>query len=78
MALFLEDGMFLERTAYVCKDVSQRIKRDLFCAGLITNETKSIWEAKQCIQWFGIVWDSARGTLRISDNRIDNIKKTIA
>ena len=78
MALFLDDGMFLEKTEYDCKEVSQRVQRDLHSAGLVANETKSIWEPQQRIQWLGIVWDSTHGTLRISNQRIDNINNAIA
>ena len=78
MALFLDDGMFLEKTEYDCKEVSQRVQRDLHSAGLVANKTKSIWEPQQSIPWLGIVWDSTHGTLRISDQRIDNINNAIA
>lgn len=78
MALFLDDGIILEENECTCKSVSDKIKGDLTRAGLVTNETKSIWDPQQCMQWLGLVWDSGEGTLRISEQRINNIKSAMS
>lgn len=77
IALFLDDGLIIEYDHNSCKKVSERVRADLKNAGFITNDQKSIWEPCQSIQWLGIIWDSLRGSLSISDRRIYDIMKNI-
>ena len=60
-----------------CSSVSKAVKTDLGEAGFITNEGKSIWEPCQRIDWLGLAWDSARGTIEIVDRRCAKILRTI-
>ena len=43
----------------------------------ITNNEKSIWQPCQRIDWLGLTWDSARGTIEIVDKRGAKILGTI-
>ena len=65
IAIFLDDGWAIERDRQVCSSVSKAVKTDVGEAGFITNDEKSIWEPCQRIDWLGLTWDSARGTIEI-------------
>ena len=60
-----------------CSSVSKAVKTDLSEAGFITNDEKSIWEPCQRIDWLGLTWDSAWGTIEIVDRRCAKILGTI-
>ena len=53
------------------------MKADLDKAGFVSNDEKSVWEPCQRLDWLGITWDSARGTIEIVERRIDKITSTI-
>ena len=61
----------------MCNSVSKAVKTDLGEAGFITNDEKSIWEPCQRIDWLGLTWDSALGTIKIVDRRCAKILATI-
>ena len=65
IAIFLDDGWAIERDHQVCSSVAKAVKTDLGQAGFITNDEKTIWEPCQQIDWLGLIWDSARGTVEI-------------
>jgi len=46
----------------MCCTIAKAVKADLGEAGFVTNDEKSVWET-----WWGITWDSARGTIEIVD-----------
>ena len=51
-----------------------------FCESRISsiiNDEKSVWEPTQNLNWLGIAWNSALGTLEIIDRRITKILNTI-
>ena len=56
---------------------SDAVKTDLSKAGFVTNEDKSVWLPCQRLDWLGITWDSARGTIEIVDRRVAKITSTI-
>ena len=74
---FLDDGWAIERDRQVCSSVSKAVKADLSEAGFITNDEKSTWEPCQRIDWLGLTWDSALGTIEIVDRRCAKILATI-
>ena len=41
--------------------------------GFVVNEDKSVWEPTQVLDWLGITWNSALGTLKIVERRIVKI-----
>ena len=46
-------------------------------AGFVINREKSVWEPTQLLDWLGITWNSALGTLKIVERRIVKIINTI-
>ena len=70
IAIFLDDGWAIERDREVCSSISKAVKADLGEVGFITNDEKSIWEPCQRIDWLGLTWDSALGTIEIVDSVI--------
>ncbi|CAH3199212.1 unnamed protein product, partial [Porites evermanni] len=63
----VESGRVVETNCYVPPRV----------AGFVTNEDKSMWIPRQKLDWLGITWDSARGTIEIVDRRVAKITCTI-
>ena len=61
----------------MCSIVADAVRTDLFKAGFVTNEDKSVWIPCQRLDWLGITWDSARGTIEIVDRRVAKITSTI-
>ena len=57
--------------------LSQTVRTDLREAGLITSEDKCMWQPCQELICLGLVWNSVRGTIAITQRRIDNITHTI-
>ena len=77
VAIFLDDGWGIEKDRQVCSAVAEAVKADLDKAGFVSNDEKSVWEPCQRLDWLGITWDSARGTIEIVERRIDKITSTI-
>ena len=61
----------------MCGVVANAVRADLFKAGFVTNEDKSVWIPCQRLDWFGITWHSALGTIAIVDRRVLKITNTI-
>ena len=61
----------------MCGVVANAVRADLSRAGFLTNEDKSVWTPCQRLDWLGITWDSARGTIGIGDRRVVKITNTI-
>ena len=77
LAVFLDDGWGIEKDSQVCGVVANAVRADLFKAGFVTNEDTSVWIPCQRLDWLGITWDSARGTIEIVDGRAVKIMNTI-
>ena len=77
LAVFLDDGWGIEKNSQMCGVVANAVRADLFKAGFVTNEDKSVWIPCQRLDWLGITWDSARGTIEIVDRRVVKIMNTI-
>ena len=76
VAIFLDDGWGIEKDRQVCSTVAEAVKADLDKAGFVSNDEKSVWEPSQRLDWLGITWDCARGTIEIVERRIDKITST--
>ena len=61
----------------MCSIVADAVRTDLFKAGFVTNEDKSVWIPCQRLDWLGITWDSASGTIEIVDGRVAKITSII-
>ena len=58
----------------MCSIIANAVRTDLFKAGFVT---KSVWIPCQRLDWLGITWDSARGTIEIVDRRVAKMTSTI-
>ena len=61
----------------MCSIVADAVRAYLFKAGFVTNEDKSVWIPCQRLDWLGITWDSASGTIETVDRRVAKITSTI-
>ena len=77
IAIFLDDGWAIvqDRESYRIKALA--VRRDLYNAGFVVNEDKVVWEPTQVLDWLGITWNSALGTLKIVKRRIVKTINTI-
>jgi len=57
VAVFLDDGWGIEMDSQVCSIVADAVRTDVFEAGFVTNEDKSVWTPCQRLDWLGITWD---------------------
>ena len=65
VAVFLDDGWGIEKDSEVCSIVADAVRTDLSKAGFVT------WIPCQRLDWLGITWDSACGTIEIVDRRVE-------
>ena len=77
VAVFLDDGWGTEKDSQVCEVVTNAVRADFSKVGFVTNEDQSVWIPCQRLDWLGITWDSARGTIDIVDRRVVKIANTI-
>ena len=56
-----------------CLIKAQAVSGDLYNAGFVVNEDKSVWEPTQVLDWLSITRNSALGTLKIVERRIVKI-----
>ena len=77
IAIFVDDSWAIERDRQACSSIAKAVKSDLGEAGFITNDEKSIWEPNQRIDWLGLTWGSALGTIEIFNRRFAKIFTTI-
>ncbi len=86
IAVYLDDGFCVipatskdnETNLSIAKVVSQHVKADLVGAGFVYNLEKSHWNPTTKIEWLGMSWDSALGTLKVVQRRVDKIMSTIS
>ena len=77
IAVFLDDGWAIVEDKEGSLVKAQSVRRDLYSAGFVINEEKSVWEPSQVLDWLAITWNSLLGTLKIVDRRITNITNNI-
>ena len=77
MAIFLDDGWAIVQDKESCRIKARAVRADLCNAGFVVNEEKSVWEPTQVLDWQGITWNSALGTLKIVERRIVKIINSI-
>ena len=65
IAIFLDDGWAIVQDRESCRIKALAVRGDLYNAGFVVNEDKSVWEPTQVLDWLGITWNSALGTLKI-------------
>ena len=72
IVLFLDDGAGCEHTYDAACSVSASVRRDLISAGVVPNVEKSVWDPVQILEWIGLIWNFAEGSIAISHSRITN------
>ena len=77
IAIFLDDGWAIVQDRESCRIKALAVRGDLYNAGFVVNEDKSVWEPTQVLDWLGITWNSALGTLKIVERRIVKIINTM-
>ena len=77
IAIFLDDGWAIVQDSDSCRIKALAVRADLYNAGFVVNEDKSVWEPTQVLDWLGITWNSALSTLKIVERRIVKIINTI-
>ena len=76
--MYLDDGFATSEDFFVCQKMSSRVWSDLFKAGFIANDDKSIWEPKQLIKWLGFEWNLKNCTLEIPQKKFNTLKNCIS
>ena len=56
---------------------ARAVRADLCNVGFVVNKDKLVWEPTQVLDWLGIMWNSALGTLKIVERRFVKIINTI-
>jgi len=75
--VYLDDGLNIEYSLEQAHSASHHIRGDLYAAGFIVAEEKTIWQPVQYIDWLGIRWNSVEGCISIVDKRVEKAKKSI-
>lgn len=78
--MYLDDGFCLKNTLEKAQLVSHSIRADLFAAGFVTNEEKSVWSRVQSITWLEIIWNFETGHISlffITEQRIRQIESKL-
>ena len=70
IAVFSDDGWAIVQDKESCLITAQSVTRDLWNAGIVITEEKSVWEPTQEVDRLSITWNSLLGTLKIVDRRI--------
>ena len=78
IAVFLDDGWSTERDLAKCIEQSKTVRTDILNAGFIPNDEKSTWTPTKTIVWLVLHWNSERGTLSITQRRIDKIHNALS
>ena len=75
--IYLDDGIGLEETYEKAEYAAHHTHADLYAAGFIVADEKSVWQPTHVIEWFGLTWDAKAGNLAISDKRISKATKLL-
>ena len=70
----MDDGWAIVQDRESCRIKALAVSGHLHNAGFVVND---IWEPTQILDLIGITWNSAPGTLKIVERRIDKIINTI-
>ena len=73
--MYLDDGLNIEDFLEQAHTASHHTRGDLYAAGFIVAEEKTIWHPVQYIDWLGIRWNSLDGCISIVDKRVEKAKK---
>lgn len=74
IVLYLDDGAVCEPNRQIARSVSLSVRNDLSSAGVVPNSDKSVWEPVQTLEWLGILWQFAEGSIAIPQSRLNNFE----
>ena len=77
IAIFLDDGWAIVQDGESCRIKALAVRGDLYNAGFVVNEDNRYGNPPRVLDWLGITWNSALGTLKIVERRILKIINTI-
>ena len=77
IVLFLDDGWSAEKNFQLYHSDGRQVQQDLADSGFISNDSKSVWEPTQQIEWLGLLLNSRKGTLSLVHRRVDKISNSI-
>ena len=77
IAIFWDDGWAIVQDGESCRIKALAVTGEMYNAGFVVNEDKSLWEPTQVSDWLGITCNSALGTLKTVERRIVKIINTI-
>ena len=75
--LYLDDGINFEQSMEIANYASHHMQGDLFAAGFVVNQEKSVWEPTQNLEWLGINWDAKGGVISVREKRIVKAKRLL-
>ena len=86
IALYLDDGFIivpratgnLDSDRLIARSISKHVRVDLLRAGFVYSIEKSKWDPSTHIEWFGMIWNTQDGTLKVLERRIEKINRTIS
>lgn len=73
----MDDGWAIVRDRESCRIKAWDVRADLCNAGFVINEDKWVWGPTRVLDWLGITWNSALGSLEIVERRIVKIINSI-
>ena len=73
----MDDGWAIVQDRESSRIKARAVRADLCNVVFVVNEDKSVWEPTQVLDWLGITWNSALGTLKIAERRIVKIINSI-
>ena len=74
---YLDDGLNIEDSLEQAHTASHHTTGDLYAAGFIVAEEKTIRQPVQYIDWLGIRWNSVDGCISTVEKRVEKAKKSI-
>ena len=75
--VYLDDGLNIEDYLEQAHTASHHTRGDLYAAGFVAAEEKTIWQPVQYTDWLGIRWNSVDRCISIVEKRVEKAKKSI-
>ena len=76
LIMYLDDGWACDSES-VCSKISAEIQSDLYKAGFLVNQEKSIWIPVQRLEWLGFEWNLSVGYIGIPKHKLENLRVKI-
>lgn len=76
--VYLDDGWSVNSSFHQTYADSDLVRTSLDASGFLTNNEKSVWVPSQTMTWLGHYFDLKAGVLKITQERVDNLKSAIS